>query len=175
MGATTGNRLGQREPGRLHGSPGAAPAGSPIFATLADVSHSGATAHRERLRQLALEAIENGLGDADLSPTVVAARVGVSCRYLHELFRDHGSTVGRWILRRRLERSRDELLDSAHRRSSIAAIALRNGFRDPSYFTRAFRREFGVTPRELAARGAALGVASARVPERRGRDGVLLA
>ena len=41
------------------------------------------------------------------------------------------------------------LLDSRYAHLTIAQLAYSNGFNDISYFNRAFRRRFGVTPSDL--------------------------
>ena len=112
-------------------------------------SHSG---HRELLIQAAFDEIERSLGDPDLSPALVAQRLAISSRYLHALFSDRGTTFGRWLLSRRLQRSRAQLSDPAQQHRTVADIAFHNGFSDPSYFARAFRGHYGITPRQLRAR-----------------------
>ena len=99
------------------------------------------------LTQAAMDEAGRSLADPELTPGVVAARIGVSIRYLHELFSRDGLSFGRWVHARRLERCHRDLaeLDSSW---TIAQIALRNGFNDPSYFARAYRRRYGRSPRE---------------------------
>jgi AraC-like DNA-binding protein len=50
------------------------------------------------------------------------------------------------VMTRRLARAHRLL---AHTRRSALDIALDVGFKTPSHFTSRFRREFGVTPREI--------------------------
>jgi AraC family transcriptional regulator, positive regulator of tynA and feaB len=104
---------------------------------------------RELLAQAARDEIERSLHDPALSPARVAERLAISARYLHALFADQGTTFGRWLLQRRLSRSRDQLCDPAQRHRTVADIAYANGFADPSYFARAFRARYGATPRQL--------------------------
>lgn len=40
------------------------------------------------------------LGNPDLTPARVAERIGISVRYLHQLFADSGVSFGRWLLAR---------------------------------------------------------------------------
>jgi AraC family transcriptional regulator, positive regulator of tynA and feaB len=108
---------------------------------------------RERLLQAALDHVEQMLGDPELSPRDIAERIAVSPRYLHRLFAERGTTFGRWLLVRRLERGRDGLVDGAQADRAIGDVAYDVGFRDPSYFARAFKAHFGVTPR-TARQGA---------------------
>jgi AraC family transcriptional regulator len=57
-----------------------------------------------------------------------------------------GMTPFDYVMTRRLARAR-ELLERTDR--SALAISLDVGFRTPSHFAARFRREFGVTPREI--------------------------
>jgi AraC-like DNA-binding protein len=103
---------------------------------------------RLALTQAALDEVERSLGDPELTPATVAARLGVSVRYLHRLFSDRGPSFGRWLLARRLERCRADLADPGLAHRTIGEIAWSNGFTDPSYLARAFRRAYGVSPGE---------------------------
>lgn len=107
-----------------------------------------------RLRSL-LDLIARHAGDPDLSPPTVAARLGVSARYVHKLMKNAGLTFSEYLLDRRMERVlrllRDPRLD--HRR--IGELALEAGFSDLSHFNRCFRRRFGATPSQI--RGGARG------------------
>jgi AraC family transcriptional regulator, positive regulator of tynA and feaB len=110
---------------------------------------------RAALTQAALDEIERSLGDPELSPAAVAARVGISTRYLHQLFSARGPSFGRWLLSRRLERCRADLADRELAHWTIGEIGWRNGFTDPSYLARAFRRAYGVSPGEHRRAAAA--------------------
>jgi AraC family transcriptional regulator, positive regulator of tynA and feaB len=111
----------------------------------AKAARSGA----EVLIQLALEEVERSLADPALSPTLVAGRIGVSTRHLHQLFSARGPSFSRHVLARRLERCRQDLRDPELAALTIGEIGWRNGFLDPSYLARAFRRAYGVTPGEF--------------------------
>ncbi|GAB7184686.1 helix-turn-helix transcriptional regulator [Kitasatospora sp. Ki12] len=116
--------------------------------------------------------IERNLGDPELTPGVVAARLNVSLRSLYALFRDEPEGVAAFIRRRRLERCRDDLARPELRDLPVQTIAVRSGFTSPTVFGRAFRQEFGRTPTEHRRR--ALGADGARGVERsrtQGRPG----
>jgi AraC-like DNA-binding protein len=124
---------------------------------------AAASGSRAALTQAALDEVERSLGDPDLTPATVAARVGVSTRYLHQLFSARGPSFGRWLAGRRLERCLADLADPAYAEWTIAEIGWRNGFSDPSYLARAFRRSYGTSPgehRRAAARRAAVASAA---------------
>ncbi|WP_246113892.1 helix-turn-helix domain-containing protein [Streptomyces montanus] len=95
-----------------------------------------------------LRFIDLHLADADLSPEVIAAAHHISVRYLHKLFQDAGTTVGRWIQRRRLEECRRDLMHRVRGRQTIAAVAGRWGFLSATHFSRVFRAAYGMSPSE---------------------------
>lgn len=90
--------------------------------------------------------IDRNLGEPDLSPSLVASAHHISIRYLQRLFKTEGSTPSDWIRQRRLENSRRELCDAKLRSASIREIGLRNGFAQPSDFSRVFRANYGIPP-----------------------------
>ncbi|MER5210582.1 helix-turn-helix domain-containing protein [Streptomyces sp. NPDC002838] len=82
------------------------------------------------------------LAEPGLTPAVIARAHGISVRYLHRLFEQEGTTVGRWIRRLRLQECRRELTGAA----SVGGVARRWGFSGTAHFGRAFRREYGISP-----------------------------
>lgn len=83
------------------------------------------------------------LADPGLSPTSIAEAHHVSVRQLYKLFEAEGLSVAAWVRRERLSRMRQELIDSD---VSIAEAGGRWGLGSPSQITRAFKREYGVSP-----------------------------
>jgi len=103
-----------------------------------------------------LQAIEAGILDAGLSAASVAARLGVTPRYVHLLLEETGLTFSQHVLEKRLVRAMQHLRDPRQCGRKIADVAFAVGFSDLSHFNRAFRLRFGDTPssvRESAARG----------------------
>lgn len=92
--------------------------------------------------------IEAHLHDPLLTPTRVAESCRITPRYLHHLFASTDETVGRYVLRRRLEECARALLAQAHSGRTVAAIAFDHGFSSPTHFGRVFHQHFGMTPRE---------------------------
>ena len=91
--------------------------------------------------------IDQHIGDADLSPAVVAAAHYMSVRTLYRLFAMDGCTVAQWIKGRRLRLCRQDLADSNLAHLSIPAVAARRGFQNAHHFSRLFREVFGMSPR----------------------------
>lgn len=102
----------------------------------------------QRIQAFALQHLHNPA----LCPSYLAREHNVSLRYLQKLFQESGLRAAQWIRRERLDRCRSDLRDPRKADVSIAAIGRRWGFTTPSYFTRVFREEFGLTPRQV--RGA---------------------
>lgn len=87
--------------------------------------------------------------DCTLSPEHIAEANGISTRYLHSLFQNSGTTVGKWIRERRLKATREDLLDPAKINLRVSEISFSRGFNDSAHFSRAFRERFGISPSEL--------------------------
>ena len=107
--------------------------------------------------------IDQHLDEEDLSPTRIAAAIGISSRYLSQLFAGEGQTTMAWVSHRRLERCRDRLEKEVWRPGLITELAFMSGFANVSSFNRAFKAAFGTTPREVTLPPAATdaGVSSA--------------
>ena len=109
------------------------------------------------MRAARLQAIKSdiaaNLEDDALALPAVAARHGVTPRYVHRLFEGEGVTYTQFVLRQRLERAYRMLRDTRMAGRSISAIAYDVGFGDLSYFNRAFRRRYGATPSDIRHRG----------------------
>ena len=97
--------------------------------------------------------IDRRLADPRLSPREVAAAHHISLRLLHKLFEEQGTSVGRWIRERRLERCRRDLRDPAMSDLPASAIALGWGFADAAHFSRVFREAYGCPPGEYRRLG----------------------
>src|SRR5215471_17668951 len=92
--------------------------------------------------------IARHLTDGTLSAAALAARHGISVRYLHKLFEDEELTYSQYVLSQRLARARRRLRHPGFATRTISSIASDAGFGDLSYFNRAFRRWYGITPSE---------------------------
>jgi AraC-like DNA-binding protein len=80
------------------------------------------------------------------SLTRLANSLGVSPFYLSHVFRvEVGTSIHQYLLRLRLAVARRRLAEGA---TSLSALALDLGFATHSHFTTAFRRQYGITPRE---------------------------
>ncbi|WP_018915275.1 helix-turn-helix domain-containing protein [Thiomonas sp. FB-6] len=109
-----------------------------------------------RIRQF----VEAHLSDPELSPERVATELRLSARYINALLQAEGTSLGRMIWSRRLERVARDLRDPAIKGRTISCIAFHHGFNDLTHFSKAFRQKFGLSPRDYRQAEATREVAS---------------
>lgn len=109
------------------------------------------SAKRAALRSEVRRYIRASLHNPHLGPETIARARAISVRALHALYEDTGDSVAGIVRRERLSRCREDL--GLVTGGSVTEIAFRWGFRDAAHFSRVFKREYGVTPREFR-RGA---------------------
>ena len=93
-------------------------------------------------------AAETRLVDPALSPSTVAAAAGISVRYANDLLSQQGTSLGRLIVSRRLERCRRAFEDPQQAHRTISEIIFAWGFSDLSHFNRRFKAAYGFSPRD---------------------------
>lgn len=95
--------------------------------------------------------VDGHLRDPDLRVERLAQVFGCSKRYLHKAFERKGTSIGKYILRLRLERCREELRNPACVKKSVTDIAYSWGFNSANHFSRCFKEAYGLSPRDLRA------------------------
>lgn len=125
-----------------------------LFALALGASRDASAVAADRgVRAARLAAIKadilGNLARPDLSALSIAARHGVTRRYVDMLFEAEGITFSEYVIAQRLARAHRMLSDPRFAHRSINAIALDAGFGDLSYFNRTFRRRYGVTPSDV--------------------------
>jgi AraC family transcriptional regulator len=112
---------------------------------------------RERLPSHTLRRLRDFVESSLASDLDVAAMADVAGMSPAHFARAFAATAGRtpceYVMTRRLDRAR-QLLERTDR--SALQIALEVGFKTPSHFASRFRREYGVSPREVRRRPSAL-------------------
>ena len=102
----------------------------------------------EAIRARAELFIDNRIADETLAANIVAEHLGISRRYLDQIFKQNGETVYSYILSKRLKKCACELRSHLGSSLSIAEIAYAWGFQSASHFSKCFRQEFGISPSE---------------------------
>lgn len=89
--------------------------------------------------------VENEI-DQEMTLHAVADRMFVNSSYLSRLFKEEtGKPFSSYVLERKMVRAKAILQEGARVYDAAAAV----GYRDVSYFTRVFRKYWGVTPGEI--------------------------
>jgi AraC-like DNA-binding protein len=84
------------------------------------------------------------LPEKDLSAGRIAAAIGYSERHLSRLFAKSGQSVPQAVLTARLDAARRMLTEPI----TLAEVAARNGFVSQAHFSRTYKAQFGITPRQ---------------------------
>ena len=95
-----------------------------------------------------LRYIETHLSDSKLSVITVAEGCGISPRYLSLLLKQHGTTFSTLVWDKRLKAAGQWLATTKSGEACISEVAYRSGFKSPAHFSRMFKREFKVSPRQ---------------------------
>ena len=91
------------------------------------------------------------LGNPALALANLVRRHGLSERQAQRLFEQSENTFTEFVLEQRLLLARKLVTDPTQRHRKISDVAHMSGFSDLSYFNRAFRKRFGVSPTEMRA------------------------
>ncbi|WP_168735831.1 response regulator transcription factor [Cohnella fermenti] len=93
----------------------------------------------------ARQLIEEKYGDPELTVEAVAGSLFINPSYLRAVFKKaYGMTASEYLIHVRMEKAK-ELIGGGLKHSDIAE---RVGFNDPGYFSKSFRKFFGLSPSE---------------------------
>ncbi len=95
-----------------------------------------------------MEYVRAHLAENDLTAARIAHKHNISVRQLYAILARSGIALGDWVRAHRLEECRKDLAKLGARSVTIAAVARRWGFADPTHFSRVFKDAYGMTPRE---------------------------
>jgi len=113
-------------------------------------SEHDAKVRKGSLRTIRMQAIKSDIAanvrNRQLTINVVAARHGISARYVRELFAGENTTFTDYVLGLRLAHAHQLLTDPRFTDHNISAIAFESGFGDVSHFNHTFRDRYQSTP-----------------------------
>jgi AraC family transcriptional activator of tynA and feaB len=114
-----------------------------------DARDDSASLQGSNLRSYVQKVIDESLTQPGLSPVGLANRLNISVRHLYRLFEEQDDSVCRYIQRARLKRSADDLTNPFLRSESITSIAYKWGFTDSAHFSRSFKKQFELSPKDF--------------------------
>jgi AraC-like DNA-binding protein len=92
--------------------------------------------------------IERNVGNENVDLDFVADAMGVSKRHLSRIFSREGTSVMRYLLQQRLAKA-EKILAHSDESVRISDVAWHCGFVSAAHFSRAFKRQYGVSPTTL--------------------------
>lgn len=105
------------------------------------------TPRNKRIVDFVLEEIAQKFGETELNLQKLAKSAGVTAPYLSKMFREvMNQPITQYICEYRLEQARQRLEFDDHEKISV--IAEQCGFNDYPYFSKVFKRVFGISPLE---------------------------
>lgn len=119
-----------------------------LLTTHADATELGRDAMHATLQLRVMEYLRAHLHEPNLSAAQVASEHHISVRQLYKVLAEAQIGLSDWIRTERLEACRRDIAEPVAQTASIASIARRWGFADPSSFARMFRAAYGMSPRE---------------------------
>jgi AraC-like DNA-binding protein len=126
---------------------------------LAGYAHSRKSSATTGLVYAAIADIADHLTDPDLSIKAIAHRLARNPDYLGREFRLLlGTSVGEYILRRRIRQAEEFLRNGT---APMSEVALRSGFSTTRHFQRQFHRYRGMSPSEYRAQQQAIHITTA--------------
>lgn len=93
--------------------------------------------------------LQQEYSDPELSNNQVAKKFGISTRYLSMLFQLQNTTFGRFLLEQRLDACASALSNPNNLTKQVSEIAWNAGFTDMSYFSREFKKQYDMAPRQF--------------------------
>ncbi|BAQ16488.1 AraC family transcriptional regulator [Methyloceanibacter caenitepidi] len=98
--------------------------------------------------QMILAGIQDGFDDPQFSAQVLAAKLGLSPRYVQNLLSETGRPLSDRVVELRLQKARKMLSEPSCAGMKVGDIAYACGFNEVPYFNRRFRSRFGASPTE---------------------------
>jgi len=114
-----------------------------------DVADTEVESGNNKLLKKAITLVEANLSDSLFGVEKMASEMGMSRASLHKKLKDvTGFAPSEFIRNIRLKRAANLLRNEA---DSVAQIGFAVGFEDQSYFSKSFKKQFGVVPSEYAS------------------------
>tara|TARA_R110002049_G_scaffold305138_2_gene501366 strand:+ start:1529 stop:2569 length:1041 start_codon:yes stop_codon:yes gene_type:complete len=85
---------------------------------------------------------------ADLNPEMISNGVGLSVRYINNLFNAEDTSLMRFLTQHRLGLAKRRLSNHLLIHKTITELAMQSGFNNMAHFSRIFKQQYGMSPRQ---------------------------
>lgn len=103
---------------------------------------------KSRIIEPAVEYLRKHIYDCNLKADKLHRLCGISNTYFRQIFRSHfGTTPQNYIISKRI--SHAKAIISSGDFNNIGEVALSVGFNDPLYFSKVFKKAYGISPSEI--------------------------
>jgi AraC-like DNA-binding protein len=92
--------------------------------------------------------IQQHCGNSELTPEIISQAVGLSIRYMNNLFNSEQTSLMRYVTEQRLCLVHRHLSSQKFRHRSITELAMQSGFNNMAHFSRVFKAKYGMSPRQ---------------------------
>lgn len=120
-----------------------------LIALLKPMIHYGSTLKIDPIKYRAERFIMDQLQNRYLDAKLISNHLGISSRQLYRLFSGENQSISRYIQYLRLQQIYTEISNLDNQNISLTEIALKWGFEDSSHFSRCFKKQYGIAPRQL--------------------------
>ncbi|MFC0211506.1 response regulator [Paenibacillus chartarius] len=117
-----------------------------LYAKTVKATSSGRMTRARQIADAAKSYIETSFGNPELGVESVAQHLYINSSYLRSVFKkEAGTTVGDYIVGVRLQKAKELIRTGQIKLADIAEMV---GYNDPGYFSKSFKKHFGMTPSE---------------------------
>jgi two-component system response regulator YesN len=118
-----------------------------FYASLLDFVSTTKITASKRLADRCVQLVQDNLENSKLSVSWLASQIFINENYLSRQFhKEKGQHLVRYISSQRLEKSKQFLQEDS---KSIQEISFLCGFTDPLYFSKCFKKKFGISPTQF--------------------------
>jgi len=92
--------------------------------------------------------ISRNCENSQLNPKSISIGVGLSIRYINNLFNKEHTSLMRYLTHQRLALAKRRLNSQLFKEQTITELAMQCGFNNMAHFSRIFRNSYGMSPRQ---------------------------
>ena len=93
--------------------------------------------------------IKKHCDNSELTPEIISQAVGLSVRYMNNLFNTEETSLMRYVAQQRLCLVHSWLSNQRYLHRSITELAIQSGFNNMAHFSRVFKTKYGMSPRQF--------------------------